>query len=436
MQIIDTLISAKWVLPIAPKNTVLTDHSVAIHQGKIIDLLPTSEAKQKYQADQHHQLDHHAVMPGLINTHTHSAMTLLRGLADDLPLMDWLTNHMWPAEEKFMDANAIELGSELAIAEMLRGGITCFNDLYFFPQHTAKIATNIGIRATLGLPIMDVPTLWAKDSQESLDKGLAIYKDFDQHPLINWALGPHSPYTCNDETLKKILATSEKHDLRIHIHLHESINEIEQGLEQSGVRPMERLNQLGLLNSKLMTAHMVHLTSEEIELAAATGIHILHCPEANLKLANGIAPIAALKHAGANVALGTDGPASNNDLDFFSEMRTASLVSKGSTFEATALPALEVLEMATLSGAKALGLEHSIGSLEVGKDADLISIDLNHLNTSPVYHPHSQIIYSANRLQVDDVWVMGKQLLSQGRLSAINTTDLIQKAQQWSNKLC
>ncbi|MEI6334346.1 MAG: TRZ/ATZ family hydrolase [Methylococcaceae bacterium] len=433
--IVDTLIHARWIIPVEPESVTYEHHSLVIDSGKIIDLLPTELAKQKYQGKTTENLENHALLPGLINCHTHAAMTLMRGIADDLPLMDWLQNHIWPLEHQWMSEAFVKDGSDLAIAEMILGGTTCFNDMYFFPDVTAAQAIHHGIRATVGMIVIDFPSVWAQNADEYIEKGLALHEQLRLSDLCSTAFAPHAPYTVSDEPLQKIKTVADELELPIHIHLHETVHEVEQAQAQFGQRPLQRLLELGLVNPSLIAVHMTQLTDEEISLFAESGAHIVHCPESNLKLASGFCQLAKCLAAGINVALGTDGAASNNDLDMFGEMRTAALLGKAVAADASAVPAMTALRMATINGAKALGLDAVCGSLSIGKAADVIAIDLNHLETQPLYCPVSQIVYAASRQQVTDVWVAGRRLLKQRQLTTINSDDLKAKIAVWQQRL-
>ena len=433
--IVDTLIHARWIIPVEPESVTYEHHSLVIDSGKIIDLLPTELAKQQYQGKTTENLDNHALLPGLINCHTHAAMTLMRGIADDLPLMDWLQNHIWPLEHQWMSEAFVKDGSDLAIAEMILGGTTCFNDMYFFPDITAAQAIHHGIRATVGMIVIDFPSVWAQNADEYIEKGLALHEQLRLSDLCTTAFAPHAPYTVSNEPLQKIKTLADELELPIHIHLHETLHEVEQAQAQTGQRPLQRLQELGLVNPSLIAVHMTQLTDEEISLFAESGAHIVHCPESNLKLASGFCQLAKCLAAGINVALGTDGAASNNDLDMFGEMRTAALLGKAVAADASAVPAMTALRMATINGAKALGLDTICGSLSIGKAADVIAIDLNHLETQPLYCPVSQIVYAASRQQVTDVWVAGRRLLKQRQLTTINSDDLKAKIAVWQKRL-
>ncbi len=431
---IELLVFPKWIITVNAQNQVLTEHALAIQEGKIHAILPVAEARQ-LDAEQIIELPQHAVMPGFINAHTHSAMSLLKGLADDLPLMDWLQNHIWPAEAKWADAEFVQQGSALAIAEMLRSGTTCFNDMYFFPEATVEAVKQAGIRACIGLVMIDFPTAWGTDPDDYIRKGLALHDQLQDNPLITTTFAPHAPYTVSDEPLQKILHLACELDSPIHMHIHETAFEVMQAVEQTGERPLERLARLGLLDKHLLAVHMTQLSEAEIQLIADKQIHVIHCPESNLKLASGFSPIAKLLAAGVNVALGTDGNASNNDLDMLGEMRTAALIAKAVAHDAAAVPASQAIRMATINGAKALGLAEQIGSLEVGKAADMIAIDLGTIEANPLYEPISHIVYCTTREQITHTWVAGQMLMQNRQLTTLNTAALLENARYWQQKI-
>jgi 5-methylthioadenosine/S-adenosylhomocysteine deaminase len=432
---IDTLLHARWIIPVDPDNRVLDHHSLAVQGGRILEILPTDEARTKYSAAAEHELPTHAVIPGLINSHTHASMSLLRGLADDLPLMVWLNEHIWPAEQRWISEEFIADGTRLAAAEMLRGGVTCFNDMYFFPDITARVSAEAGIRAVVGLIMIDFPSAWAADHDEYLHRGVEVHDRYRNHNLINTAFAPHAPYSVSDAPLERIRTLADELNIPIHMHLHETRDEILQGLEQHGKRPMERLQDLGLLSPSLVAVHMTHLEEDEVELFSKSGGHVVHCPESNLKLASGFCPVEQLLGAGINVALGTDGAASNNDLNMFSEMRTAALLAKGVANNASALPAATALRMATINGAEALGIGDETGSLETGKSADMVAVNLGSLETQPVFNPVSQLVYSTGRDKVSDVWVAGRQVVKEGELTTLNAAKISKNAEEWGAKI-
>jgi 5-methylthioadenosine/S-adenosylhomocysteine deaminase len=431
---IELLVFPKWIITVNAQNQVLTEHALAIQEGKIHAILPVAEARQ-LDAAQIIELPQHALMPGFINAHTHSPMSLLKGLADDLPLMDWLQNHIWPAEAKWADAEFVQQGSALAIAEMLRSGTTCFNDMYFFPEATVEAVKQAGIRACIGLIMIDFPTAWGTDPDDYIRKGLALHDQLQDNPLITTTFAPHAPYTVSDEPLQKILHLACELDSPIHMHIHETAFEVMQAVEQTGERPLERLARLGLLDKHLLAVHMTQLSEAEIQLIADKKIHVIHCPESNLKLASGFSPVAKLLAAGVNVALGTDGNASNNDLDMLGEMRTAALIAKAVAHDAAAVPANQAIRMATINGAKALGLADKIGSLEAGKAADMIAIDLGTIEAQPLYDPISHIVYCTTREQITHTWVAGQMLMQNRQLTTLNTAALVDNARHWQQKI-
>jgi 5-methylthioadenosine/S-adenosylhomocysteine deaminase len=435
MENIDLLIHAKWIITCEETNRMLTDHALAVKDGKIIAILPQQEAKNRFQATNIEQFETHAILPGFINAHTHIAMNVFRGIADDLELMDWLTNHIWPAEKKWVSEALVSDASELAIAEMIRSGTTCFNDMYFFLQATAKVAERAGLRTHIGITIIDFPTEWAKNVDEYFAKGIAFYEEYKNHPRITATMAPQGTYTVKEKDLIRIKQVAEQYQLRTNIHCQETLSDIEGAIKLNGKRPLRLLNDIGLVSPQLITIHMTQLDAHDFEILQAKGAHVVHCPESNMKLASGICPVEKLTKLGVNVALGTDGAASNNDLDMISEMRTAAFLAKLSTEDAKALPAEKALQMATLNGAKALGIDHLTGSLTIGKAADFIAIDLDRIETQPVYDPAAQIVYASSRDQVTDVWVGGKQLLKNRKLLTLDEKAILEKAKNWRKKI-
>ena len=435
MTTVDTLLHARWIIPVEPDGTVLDHHALAIRGGRIADILPSAEAARRYQAANIIRLDGHALIPGLVNAHTHAAMCLFRGLSDDLPLMQWLRDHIWPAEAAWVGSEFVFQGTQHAIAEMLRGGTTCFNDMYFFPDETARAASHAGMRAAIGLIMIDFPTAWAAGAAEYLSKGLELHDRYRGDPLIRTVFAPHAPYTVSDEPLHRIRTLAEELDIPIHMHVHETADEINGSLEHHRQRPIARLEQLGLLTPRLLAVHMTQLTGDEIARLAQAGAHVIHCPESNLKLASGFCPVHALLQAGVNVALGTDGAASNNDLDMFGEMRSAALLAKAVAGDASALPAAAALRMATLNGARALGLEDEIGSLRRGKSADVVAVRLDDVESRPVYHPISQLVYACGRQQVSDVWIAGRHLLKERRLTTLDEDAILANSEAWRERI-
>jgi 5-methylthioadenosine/S-adenosylhomocysteine deaminase len=435
MEKVDTLIKARWVAPVVPRGAVLADHAVAIRQGRIVGVLAAAEAETRFRADEVVDRPGHLLIPGLVNAHTHAAMALLRGLADDLPLMDWLQLHIWPAEQRWMSSEFVEHGTELAIAEMLLGGTTTVNDMYFFPEVVARVAARIGMRACVGMIMIKFPTVWASEPAEYLRKGLAMRDEYKGHPLITTSFAPHAPYTVDDEQLETIRRLADELEVPVHTHVHETADEVLGSVVDCGSRPLARLDRLGLVSPMLMAVHMTQLEPEEIARVAAAGASVVHCPESNLKLASGFCPVAELLEAGVNVCLGTDGAASNNDLDMLGEMRSAALLAKGVAGRADALSAAQALEMATLNGARALGLAEETGSIEAGKWADLCCVDLARPASWPVYDPIAQLVYAAGRDQVEDVWVAGRRLVAERQLTRMDEAAIVARATEWRNRI-
>jgi Cytosine deaminase and related metal-dependent hydrolases len=434
-QPVDLMIEARWIVPVEPHAVVLEDHAVVVQDDRIVALLPIADARAAYAPRERVELAEHALIPGLINSHTHNPMTLLRGLADDLPLMIWLQQHIWPAEAKVIGPEFVRDGVELAVAEMLRGGTTCANENYFFPDVIGATYRRMGFRAVVGLPAIEFPTAWAKSQDEYFERAIEVHDGFLGDRLISTAFAPHAPYTVSDESFERIRVLSDQLDIPVHLHTHETAHEVEDEKAKSGLRPFQRLQKLGLVNDRLIAVHMTQLTDGEIAACAAAGVSVVHCPESNLKLASGFCPAEKLRLAGVNVALGTDGCASNNDLDMFGEMRTAALLAKAVAGDAAAFDAAFALRAATLNGAKALGLEAKIGSIEVGKQADFAAVRLSDLETQPMFHVISQLVYAASRHQVSDVWIAGKRKLAERELIDVDTAAILDKTRAWRERI-
>lgn len=431
----DLLIEAGWVVPVEPHGVVLTDHAVAVSGGAILAVGPRTAMRDRFHPTRTVSRPNAVLLPGLVNAHCHNPMTLLRGVADDLPLMVWLQEHIWPVEGKVIGPEFVADGIELAVAEMLRGGTTCANENYFFPDVQAATYARLGFRALVGLPVIDFPTAWAASQAEYFDKACEVHDNWLRHSLVSTCFAPHAPYTVNDAAFERIRMLSDQLDVPVHCHVHETAHEVEESQKVNGMRQIARLDRLGLVNDRLIAVHMTQLTDHEIALCAERGVSVAHCPESNLKLASGFCPIAKLQQAGVNLALGTDGCASNNDLDMFSEMRTAALLAKGVSGDASALDAASALRMATLGGARALGLGDRIGSIEAGKRADLICVDLDPLETQPLYHVISQLVYATGRQQVTDVWVDGVAKLEAGSLVDIDVAGIRAKTATWRDRI-
>ena len=432
--VVDTLIHPGWVVPVVPHGQVLSGHSVAISGDRIAALLPRAEA-QAVEAARVLELPDHVLLPGLVNAHGHAAMTLLRGYADDKPLMPWLEQHIWPLEAAHVSDGFVRDGAELAITEMIRSGTTTFSDMYFFPDACAEVALRLGMRCQITFPILDFPTVWARDADEYISKGLALRDAHKHRDLVTVGFGPHAPYTVSEPNLVKVATLAAELDAAVQIHLHETRAEVLLAVEQNGERPLDTLHRLGLLGPRTQGGHRVDLGEQDIALLGETGAHVVHCPQSNMKLASGACPVRKLLANEVNVAMGTDSAASNNDLNLFGEMQTAAMLAKLQTMDATALPAADALAMATLGGARALGLEDRIGSLEVGKQADLIAVDLGQPETQPVYNPLSQLVYACNGSQVTHSWVAGVPVMEERQLTRTDLAALAARGRDGRDRI-
>ena len=433
-QPLDLLLLPSWLVPVEPAGVVFKEHGLGVRDGNIVFIGPRAEAL-KLAAREVRELPGMLLTPGLINAHGHAAMTLFRGLADDLPLMTWLQDHIWPAEGRWVDEAFVRDGTDLAIAEQLKGGVTCFSDMYFYPRAASERVHHSGMRAQISIPVLDFPIPGARSADEALHQGVELFSDLKHHPRISIAFGPHAPYTVSDANLEKIRVLADELDAAIQMHVHETAGEVEQALAQGGERPLARLGRLGLLGPRFQAVHMTQISEEDLALLVESNTSVVHCPESNLKLASGFCPVEHLWQAGVNVAVGTDGAASNNDLDLLGETRTAALLAKAVAGNATALDAHRALRMATLNGARALGLEASIGSLEVGKAADMTAFDLSGPAQQPVYDPVSQLIYATGRDCVTHVWVGGTALLQDRALTRMDEQGLAATAAGWGQRI-
>ena len=429
------LIHAKYTVPVRPARVVHEDYSVAVDGTRIVAVLPREEAERTWPAGRATELPDHVLLPGLINSHTHAPMTLLRGYADDLELHAWLQEHIWPAEREFVGPEFVRDGVRLALAEMFRGGTTCFNDMYFFPDTAIEVCLDAGMRASIGITVIEIESAWAKDVDSYIDKGLSLHQAYHAEPLINLTLSPHAPYTVSDRTLGRIAALSGELQLPVHMHLLETQWEIKRSFQQHDRHPLARLEAQGLLNARLQAVHMTQVSRDDIGKVADHGVNVVHCPQSNMKLASGFCPLAELQRAGVNVALGTDGAASNNDLDLLSEAQSAALLGKAVAEDAEAVDAFEVLEMLTLNGARTLGMADQVGTIEPGKQADLSALDLRAPETQPLHHVMSQLVYAASSRQFSDVWVAGRRVLEEHRLTTIDLDEVLARAGEWREKL-
>ena len=432
----DLSLNASWIVPVVPKGRIFHNCSLLIKDDAILGITPTDNVNEQYAVEKHIDLGEQLLMPGLINCHGHAAMSLLRGYADDLPLDTWLKQHIWPAETRWVNEDFVADGTRLAIAEMLLSGTTCFSDMYFFPETAARIARDTGMRCQITFPVLDLANNWSRDADDAIHKGLQLRDKYRSHPRVEIGFGPHAPYTVSDAGLRRIATYAEELQAPVQIHLHENASEISACLESSKKRPLERLNELGLISPLTQCVHMTQLDKTDLDILKTNGAHVIHCPQSNMKLASGTCPSARLLAEGINVALGTDGAASNNDLDMFAELQTAALLGKHAAGNPAAVDAQTALEMATINGAKAMGIEHRTGSLEVGKQADIIAIDFSSLPALPLYHPLSQLVYTGSGSRVSNVWVAGEQLVNSYTLAAkIGPEEIKNAALKWQNTI-
>lgn len=429
----DLILHPRWIVPVIPSGEVREHHSLVVTDGTIEAIVPTEEAQQ-WPASEHITLPFHAILPGLVNAHGHSAMSLLRGIADDYPLMEWLQDHIWPLETRFVSETFVADGTDLALLELVSSGTTCFSDMYFFPEITAQRADFAGLRAQLVFPVIDVPTGWASGSAECLEKGLQLRDAYRTHDRLTVGFGAHAVYTVNEATLQRIATLVNELQAPLQIHLHETQQEVAEAVSQRGERPLQTLNRLGLLGPLTQCVHMTALNDDDVALLTATNSHVIHCPRSNLKLASGICPVQQLRQADINVAIGTDGAASNNRLNMLSELQMAALLGKIAHQDPTAVPAADALEMATLGGARAMGLEDVIGSLELGKAADMIALDLSGASSQPVSNVISHIVYALSGDEVSHSWVAGKPLMTDGTPLNFNIDRIIARANQWPHR--
>ncbi|MDA1073650.1 MAG: TRZ/ATZ family hydrolase [Proteobacteria bacterium] len=427
----ETLLTCRWLLPVAPQNRVFENMAIAITGDQILAVGKADAIVKNWRADNTVELNHHAVLPGLINAHGHAAMTLLRGMAEDKPLQAWLKETIWPVERAHMSEEFVRDGTRLAIAEMLSHGTTTFADMYFFPEVAADLADQIGMRAQIAFPIMDFANAWSDDVSECFHKGLSLRDRYKNHARVVVGFGPHSAYTVKQADLQQILIYAEEIDAPIQIHLHENAEEVAEAQKRVGRSWITYLNDLGLLTRRLQAVHMTCTTPDELDLISATGVSVVHCPRSNLKLSSGACSITDMQDRSINVALGTDGAASNNSLDMFGEMRLAALLAKHQTGRADAGQVAMILHMATLGGATALGIDAHTGSIEAGKAADLVAVDLSGLAFAPVYDPMVQIIHGNSGNAVTDVWVAGRRLIADGRHQSLDLAETIARANQW-----
>ena len=434
-QACDLIVEAPWVLPVAPQNVALADHGVAVRDGRILAVAPQADLAEQFEPAEHVHVDEGILTPGLINAHGHAAMTLMRGAGEDLPLQAWLSERIWPLEAKLVNAEYVRVGTTLGMAEMLLSGTTTFTDMYFYPEVVAEAVRQAGMRAQLAFPIFDGVNAWASGLDDCFSKGLALHDAYRNDDRVMVAFGPHAPYTVPQKALEKILMLSQEIYLSVHIHLHENAAEVAEARAAHSQSWVEKLADIGLINPQLQAVHMTQLEPNEIELVAAGGAHVVHCPNSNLKLASGICPTTALGEAGVNVAIGTDGAASNNTLDMAAEARTASLLAKHHSERADAGGVDTTLAMATLHGARALGREDDLGSLEPGKLADIACFQPDGFAALPLYDPMASFVHGAPHHKATHVWVAGDAVVRDGRLTGIDEHALKRDVEQQAERV-
>ena len=435
MEPIDTLVCARWVLPVEPDGRVLDDHAVAMRAGRIVAVVPAAEARLRFDAHETIERPDHVVLPGLVNAHTHAAMVLQRGRAANLPLGRWLRTAGWPHGRRPADPEFVRDGTELAIAEMLRGGITCFADKQLWPDVVARAASAAHMRASVGLVVAESPSSWASSADEYIDRGMHLRDEYLGDPLVTTHFAPQSIQASSDATLARVRRLADELDVPVAMLLHETTLEVEQYLRKFGQRPLERLAGLGLVSPQLVAIHMTQVEPRDIDLLAGSGASIVHCPESNLRHGSGVCPVARLLGRGVRVALGTDGAAANNDLDLLAEARLAGLLSAGVAATPGDLVATDLLRMATLEGARTLGLGEVTGSLVPGKWADLCCLNLRATRSWPVHDVPTAVIYATSSQQVTDTWVGGRRLLAESRLTLMDESAVLERAEAWRTRL-
>lgn len=430
----DLLVTGSHVYLQDSDKTVISDGGVAIHKDTILESGSASDLTKKYPEAEQLHTPHGLVMPGLVNTHTHAAMACFRGFADDLPLMQWLQEYIFPVEAK-LTGDMVYQATLLSLAEMIKSGTTSFCDMYLFAKDVARATQESGMRAWIGEVLYDFPSPNYGELSAGFQYVEEIFSLYENHPLISITVDPHAVYTCSPDLLKDLKSMAEKHDALYIIHLSENDEEVSGTKERYGTSPVLHLENLGLLDDRVVADHCVMLTSEEIELLARRGVKVAHCPESNMKLASGIAPVPKMIQAGISVGLGTDGSASNNNVDLFGEMNSAAKLQKVNTLNPTVLPAQTVLEMGTLGGARVLDAEKEIGSLEPGKKADLIVLDLNQPHLTPLYNIPSHMVYAARGADVVHSIINGRIVMQNRQLTTIDEKELLAEMVKMGDKI-
>jgi 5-methylthioadenosine/S-adenosylhomocysteine deaminase len=423
----DLLVVNACVVTMDREYRVFDNGAIAISGDTILDVGLAEDILANYSAARVIDGRGKLVMPGLINVHTHSPMTIYRGFADDLPLLEWLYDHIFPLEAEFTNPDNVRAGTRLAIAEMLLSGTTTFNDTYYFVNEMARVVDQTGIRAVLAESLIDFPAPNSPTPADGITHTQALLSEWKDHPLVNISVAAHTPFTASPELIVQSKDIAVSHDVIFNIHVAETSWEVEDSLNKYGVTPVRFLEDLGVLDKRTIAAHCVHLSGEDIEIFTERGVSVGHNPQCNMKLANGVAPIQKFLDKGIPVGIGTDGVASNNDLDMFDELRTSALSQKLSTGNPSTLNARTVIEMATIMGARAIGMDDKIGSVEKGKKADLIILDLSRPHANPLYNVYSLITYSLRGSDVETVIVNGRVLVENRKLVTLDIERLYAK---------
>ncbi|MFN2396138.1 MAG: amidohydrolase family protein [Bacteroidales bacterium] len=431
----DLIIHDAMIITMNSEYKIYVDGAIVIKNDRILAIGDTAEIIDNYDAREMIDGSGKLIMPGLINTHTHVPMTIFRGYADDMPLHEWLYDYIFPVESEFVNAENVTLGTKLAMAEMIRSGTTTFNDMYYHIEDIANVVDQVGMRAVLSESVIDFPAPNSPTPEDGLKTAEELIKKWNNHPRITISVSAHSPYSCSAKLLLSAKTLADKYKVPFNIHVAETRKEFDQTQKDFGLTPVGYLDQLGVLDKNVIAAHGVHITDDDIRILAERGVSVAHNPECNMKLASGVAPIPELMKAGVKVGLGTDGVASNNDLDLFDEMHTAAILHKLNSKDPTVLDAQTVIEMATMGGARVLGMENEIGSLEAGKKADMILMDMLQPHAHPIYNIYSLLVYSMKAADVESVIIDGKFVMRDRKILNMDEKSLYSKIENIAAKI-
>jgi len=430
----DMLVVGGTVLTMEPNTEPIKNGAVAVTDGRIAAVGPAEELLELSPSGAVLNAGNSIILPGLVNTHSHLAMTLLRGIADDIPLKEWLEQHIWPVESEYMNRETVRLGTELATAELLLAGVTTTADMYFFGDEVSAVLAEAGMRGVVAESLIDISTPRCATPEEMLEKQRELLEAYSNHPLITPSVAAHSPYSVSAANLVKEAELAEEYEVSMQIHLSETTWEVEKLLGEKGVSPVAYLADLGFLSERTVAAHCVHVSSEDIELLAEFEVGVSHNPVSNLKLASGVSPVPAMVAQGVKVSLGTDGAASNNTLDLLRDMQLAALLHKGITGDPTVLPARTMLEMVTINGARVLGLEN-IGTLAEGREADLICVAVDGPHTAPMYDPFSHLVFAARSSDVRHVMIRGQVVVRNHELQTMDRERIEAQVREFSENV-